>query len=204
MRQIRIHRFLIALLPLTLAACISSSPSARFYTLHADISGVDPGSQALGDDWVGVGPIDVPDYLDRPQIVTRGDGHRLIIHEFDRWADPVKNRILDVVIGNVVALSDSKRVAPYPWPSTFRPSRRMMGEITAFEARPAGDVLLRVRWLISIPGDRENEEIHVGEYVEPAAPGDFDAMAEAMSRALERWSRDIASALSESVANDRE
>ena len=183
MRQIRIHRFLIALLPLTLAACISSSPSARFYTLHADISGVDPGSQALGDDWVGVGPIDVPDYLDRPQIVTRGDGHRLIIHEFDRWADPV---------------------APYPWPSTFRPSRRMMGEITAFEARPAGDVLLRVRWLISIPGDRENEEIHVGEYVEPAAPGDFDAMAEAMSRALERWSRDIASALSESVANDRE
>lgn len=195
MRSTWVQKLMVVPLPFVLAACISSSPSARFYTLHADTTRVDSGSQTFGDAWVGVGPIDVPDYLDRPQIVTRGDRHRLKIHEFDRWADPFKNRILDVVIENVVAISDSKRIAPYPWPSAFRPTRRMVGEITAFEARPEGDVLLRVRWLVTVPGEQESEEIRVGEYVEPAAAGDFNAMAEAMSRALERWSQDIAAAL---------
>lgn len=195
MRRTRVQRFLVVLLPVVLAGCISSSPSAQFYTLHASVPAAEHGSVTFGDSWVGVGPVGVPKYLDRPQIVTRGDGHRLNIHEFDRWADPLSTRMLDVLIENVVAISDSKRVAPYPWPSAFRPDRRMIGEITAFEAHPGGDVLLRVRWLVRLQGEQESEEIRVGEYVEPAAPGDFDAMAEAMSRALERWSRDIAAAL---------
>ena len=168
-----------------------STPPSRFYLLTPLAETRD----LPGDLGLGIGAIRMPAYLDRPQIVTRGDGHRLNIHEFDRWADPLSSRMLDVLIENVVAISDSKRVAPYPWPSAFRPDRRMIGEITAFEAHPGGDVLLRVRWLVRLQGEQESEEIRVGEYVEPAAPGDFDAIAEAMSRALERWSRDIAAAL---------
>ena len=116
MRSTWVQKLMVVPLPFVLAACISSSPSARFYTLHADTTRVDSGSQTFGDAWVGVGPIDVPDYLDRPQIVTRGDRHRLKIHEFDRWADPFKNRILDVVIENVGTTS---RIVGFH-PSTVR------------------------------------------------------------------------------------
>lgn len=196
MRRTPVYSMLVALLSVLSTACISSSPSARFYTLHAEEAAADAGSASLEDEWVGVGPINLPDYLDRPQIVTRGDGHRLIVHEFDRWADPLKGRVMDVLMENVVSLSDSKRVAPYPWSSAFRPDRRVIGEITGFEAGPSGEVLLKVRWMVQVPGVSDKADVRTAEYREAAAPGDFDAMAAAMSRALARWSRDIALALS--------
>lgn len=197
MRRTPLYLILIAALAASLAACLSRSPPARFYTLHAGESSEDAGSIAIGSAWVGIGPIGLPAYLDRPQIVTRGEGHRLVVHEFDRWADPLKGRVMRVLMEDLVGLSESKRVVPYPWPSDFRPDRRVMGEIDAFESGPDGEVLLRVRWLIQAPGGSPVGEVHTGEYREPAAAGDFDAMVAAMSRALARWSRDIATALSE-------
>lgn len=190
---------LIALLPIVLSACASASPPARFYLLDSDPAAA-AGSIQLGDAWVGIGPITTPKYLDRPQMVTRGEGNRLVIHEFDRWAQPVQGRVLDVLIENIVALSDSNRVAPFPWPAAFRPDRRVMGEIVAFEAGPSGEVVLKVRWLLqamSDDGDRGSSVI-VREYRESAPPGDFGAMAAAMSRALSRWSLDIGQALAAS------
>lgn len=187
---------LVALLPIILSACVSASPPARFYMLDPEPTGA-TGSIELGDAWVGVGPINTPDYLDRPQMVTRGEGNRLVINEFDRWAQPVQGRVLDVLMENIVALSDSNRVAPFPWPAAFRPDRRVMGEIVAFEAGPTGEVVLKVRWLLQVRVEdgEVGSRVHVQEYREPAPAGDFGAMAAAMSRALGRWSEDIGQAL---------
>jgi len=190
----------MVLLTVWLTGCVSSSAPARFYTLYADETHSAEVSAAIGDEWVGIGPVDIPSYLDRPQIVTRGEGHRLIVHEFDRWADPLKDRILDVLMENVVSLSDSKRVAPYPWPSAFRPDHRVLGEINAFEANASGKVVLKTRWTVQIPGQPDHAVVRISEYREAADPEDFNSIAAAMSRALARWSRDIAAALSESTA----
>ena len=38
---------------------------------------------------IGIRPIDFPKYLDRQQIVSRTNGHRLKLAEFDRWAEPL-------------------------------------------------------------------------------------------------------------------
>jgi uncharacterized lipoprotein YmbA len=75
-----------------------------------------------------------------------------------------------------------------------------MGEIVAFEAGPGGEVVLKVRWLLqdmADDGDR-GSSVTVQEYRESAPPGDFGAMAAAMSRALSRWSVDIGQALAAS------
>jgi uncharacterized lipoprotein YmbA len=197
MRSTPLRLVLVACTTVMVAACIHSSPASRFYTLQADIPAQDAGTVAIGEGWVGVGPIGIPSYLDRPQIVTRGEGHRLVVNEFDRWAEPVKARILSVLMENVVILSTSKRVTPYPWSAEFRPERRVAGEIAAFEAAPSGEVVLRVRWVVQAPGKAEEAAVHTGEYREDAAPGDFDAVVGAMSKALARWSRDIAMALAE-------
>lgn len=182
-----------------LTACLSSSPPARFYTLLAEEPDADEGRATLGDEWVGIGPIEIPSYLDRPQIVTRGPGHRLEVHEFDRWADPLKSRILDVLTENVVALSVSNRVASYPWPRAFRPDHRVIGEINAFEAGQTGEVVLKTRWTVQVPGEPDSGAVRVSVYRESADPGDFGSIAAAMSRTLARWSVDMASALSESA-----
>lgn len=193
--RVKMTRILaVMMVPIVLGACASSSP-ARFYTLHALVPAQEQGTLDFGDQWVGIGPVRIPDYMDRPQLVTRGDGHRIEIHEFDRWADGIVDRVLLVMMENVVRLSDSKRVAPYPWPSAFRPDRRVVGEILAFESGPTGEVVLRVRWLMHDTGNSREGEVRVSEYKESASPGDFDGIVAAMSRALERWSRDVADEL---------
>ena len=44
-------------------------------------------------------------------------------------------------------------------------------------------------------GNSREGEVRVSEYKESASPGDFDGIVAAMSRALERWSRDVADEL---------
>jgi uncharacterized lipoprotein YmbA len=37
---------------------------------------------------IGVGPVHLPEYLDRPEIVTRINPNELKLAEFDIWAEP--------------------------------------------------------------------------------------------------------------------
>ncbi len=76
------------LLVLLLTACAGSSPRTHFYALEAG-----PAPQALDslpDLSLALGPILLPDTLDRPQIVTRGVPHARELAEFHRWAGDLK------------------------------------------------------------------------------------------------------------------
>jgi uncharacterized lipoprotein YmbA len=73
---------LVAVL-LGLGAC-ASTPS-RFYLLNTlPASETVPATAAGRGPVVGVGPITLPKYLDRPQLVTRASRNQLTLGEFDR------------------------------------------------------------------------------------------------------------------------
>src|SRR5512144_2406737 len=77
------------LLALLVAGC-AGSPPVNLYTLSAvglpstDIR-VPPSTPAI----VAVGPVILPDYIDRPQIVTRKSVYQLELAAYDQWAAPV-------------------------------------------------------------------------------------------------------------------
>lgn len=75
---------------LALTGCADSQPT-RFYTLSplAAALGSTPPT-LLPDVTVGVGPVTLPPYLDRPQLVTRAGGNRVVLAEFDSWAERCK------------------------------------------------------------------------------------------------------------------
>jgi uncharacterized lipoprotein YmbA len=87
----------LALVPLVasslgLGAC-ASTPS-RFYLLNALATPETIPSPATSQGPViGVGPITMPRYVDRPQIVTRVGRNQLALGEFDRWAEPLQNNV---------------------------------------------------------------------------------------------------------------
>ena len=64
----------------------------------------DPGTAAAQGPVIGVGPITVPKYLDRPQIVTRSGRNQLALGEFDRWAEPLQDNVLRVLAENLAFL----------------------------------------------------------------------------------------------------
>ena len=68
----------------------ASTPPSRFYVL-SPLQG--DHRQAKADDTcaaISVGPVELPDYVDRSQIVTRISPNKLYLAEFDQWAEPLK------------------------------------------------------------------------------------------------------------------
>ena len=103
---------LAALALLLLTACGTSEPS-RLYTLSAlpDRGGEFAGSEGPA---VGVGPVTLPQYLDRPQIVQRSGPNRLETSEFDRWAEPLSDTVPRVLAENIGRLLQSEKVYVLP------------------------------------------------------------------------------------------
>jgi len=73
---------LLLLIMLVLVGC-STTPPSRFYVLTPQAtSNVDTKDFDLV---VGVGPVRLVAYLERPQIVARESANQLKVEEFDRW-----------------------------------------------------------------------------------------------------------------------
>ncbi|WP_423767378.1 PqiC family protein [Burkholderia aenigmatica] len=85
-----------------------SSPKASFYTLAPDATLASTGNTAPVR--VVIGPVTVPDLIDRPQIVTRAAGSRVDIDEFARWAEPLKTDIARVIAADLGRLLGSAQV----------------------------------------------------------------------------------------------
>src|SRR5207245_3850273 len=94
-RQMMRHLFhhlpmaLLSVSLLVLSNC-ANTPPTRFYVLPS-LTGAETASLSSPvkpDLTVGVGPVTLPPYLDRPQIVTRASRAKLELGEFDQWAAP--------------------------------------------------------------------------------------------------------------------
>ena len=84
---------------------LSPSPAAPADSAHTAVSGPS----------VAVGPVVIPRYLERAQIVTRGTNDEVEISEYRRWAEPLESGIAEVLADNLAAQVGSQRVAVFPW-----------------------------------------------------------------------------------------
>src|SRR4029453_549757 len=84
---------------LVLSGCLGSTPPTQFYLLPPRPSGdtAPPASAGPRDLTLAVGPVTVPPYLDRPQIVTRTSRAKLALADFDQWAGPLADTIARVL-----------------------------------------------------------------------------------------------------------
>ena len=175
-----------------LAAC-SSTPATQFYKLNSLPSGQQENPAALpGDDIaIGVGPVELPEYLDRPQIVTRKSQNQLEISEFHRWAASFPRDFSRVLAKNISTLLPTDRVAIYPWGDTFSPTYQIKLNVEQFDGQLGEQVFLRVIW--SLVGEEEKKELVVRKTLieEPVLTNDYEGLVAAQSNALASLSREI-------------
>jgi uncharacterized lipoprotein YmbA len=174
-----------------LAAC--ASPRASFYRLSTDdtltATAVQPPARP-----VIVGPVTVPDLVDRPQIVTRNTDNEVALNEFARWGEPLKSSIADAIAGDLTVLLGSDRVAVASRAIPETRALRVRVDIQQFESIAGDAVTIDARW--SVRGNMDDAGATGRSLVREAVTGpDFDALVAAHSRALGRVSRDIAGAV---------
>ncbi len=185
------HVGLLALLALSciLAACAESQPS-RFYMLSSL-----PPAEASGSGKplsVGVGPISMPEYLNRQQIVTRETDTKLSLAEFDRWGEPLGDLFSQVMAANLSSLLQTERVYSLPRRRTASLDYQVEIDIHRFDADQLGLIYLTARWSLYGKGGKKLLKTGTTSLTEQAGRSP-DALAEGMSRVVERFSRSIAS-----------
>lgn len=187
---------ILASLWLGLAGCASyTTEPSRFYALIPAV--VAAPLQPLPKLMLGVGPVHLPTYLDRQQMVTRVQATQLEVNEFERWGGSLEQNIRDVLAENLSRLLASDGVITYPWMRRMPVAYQVTLDVRQFEQDPGGRVQLVVQWQL-FEGDAERLlEVHRGHYSVPVDPQNYAALAAAQSQALEALSRDIARELIE-------
>ena len=177
-----------------IGGCAGSSPPVEFYTLSPLIGlQQEPHAGAIGHDIaIGVGPMEIPKFLDRPQIVTRTSANRIEVSEFHRWGGSLHADFLRVLADNISILLGTNQVAVYPWGDRFDPTYRIALDVEQFEGRLGEYVQLDVTWTVTGREAGETLLVKKSKIREPVATEDYEALVAAKSRALAALSREIA------------
>jgi uncharacterized lipoprotein YmbA len=153
-----------------------------------------PASAGQHDLTLAVGPVTVPPYLDRPQLVTRTSRAKLTLADFEQWAGPLADTIARALSEDLALLIPTERVVLYPWPRNIDPNYQIIVEVLQFERGPGNQVVLAARWSLL---DRDGKELALRTVrLSQAAGGtDYEATVTAMGRTLEVLAQDMATTL---------
>jgi uncharacterized lipoprotein YmbA len=142
---------------------------------------------------IGIGPVIIPGYLDRTQIVTRTTVDHVHLATFHRWAEPLENGIARILGEEVAARVPTERIVMFPWRGLIGQSLKyqVVLAVVRFDGHLDGDVTLDTRWRIL---GKNGDELSYGRttLTESAAGSGYDPMIAAMSRTLVILGQEIA------------
>jgi uncharacterized lipoprotein YmbA len=202
-----IRRLLGLAASIGLAGC-AVTDTAQFYTLgqapgtpstarsaesRASVSMSRSSLAGAGTLTIGVGPVIIPGYLDRLQIVTRTGADQVTISMFHRWAESLEDGIARTLADEIGARVPTERIVMFPWRGVVGRiiQYQVVVAVLRFDGRPGGDVTLDSRWRIL---DRDGKELvfNRSTVTEAAAGPGYEPMVAAMTRALGTLGQEIA------------
>lgn len=185
--------YLIAVVLTTLAGCAATPPS-KFYIL-SPVATDTTAQPALLATAIGVGPVALPKYLDRPQIAVRSGANELFYNETHRWAEALQDNVTDVLAQNLALMVPTDKVSVFPWGRSTAIDYQVTVEISRFDADASGSVVLSANWKLNHEASREVVAQNKTVFTEPVSSGAYTDIVAAQSRALAALSHEIATAV---------
>lgn len=176
------------------AGCGGKSIPVEFYTLNSlrDTMQTANPADAAQNIAIGIGPVEIPKILDRPQIVTRTGPNTLKVDEFHRWAGPLQEGIARVMAENISLLLSTDEVFVYPWESGFKPLYRIALDIRYFEGQLGKNVVLEVVWQVFEGDNQKIRVVKTSVIKETLSAADYETLVAAKSQTIAQLSREIA------------
>jgi uncharacterized lipoprotein YmbA len=193
-KTISLKSLLLAFVMIMLVSgCGGVTSPSDFYMLKPVTAGQETTSTQSGlkDLVVGVGPATFPEYLNRPQLITRESPIKVRVNEFQRWAGPLQKDFLQVLAENISILLESDKVLAHPWGDYFSVGYKVPLDVQQFDGAPGEAVFLNVRW--AILGSDDKVLVTRKSVIKTEVNGtDYDALVLAQSQALAELSKEIA------------
>jgi len=197
----------LLLLVVSLAGCSILEPrpdTSRFFTLSA-VSQASDTPRASGIS-IGLGPVRVPAYLDRPELATRVATTEVVFSPRDRWAEPLSASIRRVVAENMSAILGTEEIVAFPWPVGTHVDWAVAIDVARFDRNLTGEVEVAARWVVREGAGGRIRIARDTRYPQKAGGDGTAAAVEAWNEAVAALSRDIAAAIASLGAgqSDRE
>lgn len=177
---------------LACSSCGRSAPS-RFYTLNPVPHPTETNSKAgKGCIVVGIDPVGLPPYLDRPQIVSVIDQNEFAVGEFDKWVEPLKDNFSNVLAENLSAMLSNQPIIVLSSRAASSPAYRVKVDVIRLDGVVGKSASLIARWTLFEEKRKRMMFVKRSVYTEPVEGKDYKALVATQSRLVEALSRDIA------------
>lgn len=192
----------IVVLTFFLSGCMRNSGPVQFYMLNADSGIADTvripaASQGAV---IGLGPIRIPDYLNRPQMIVAVSDNQYRLFEDHRWAERLDQNISLALFKALPRQLDTVRIVRFPWPQRQLIDYQVGIDILEFNVDANGQSRLIAQWFIKRKDkptiDRRSD------YRFPASTTDQAVMVKAQSQCLTKLGQEISATLRQLMASE--
>lgn len=144
---------------------------------------------------LGVGPVRVREYLNRPQIVTRTSKNEITLHEFHHWGESLASNFSGVLAGNLTILLSSEELFLYPWSRKPPLDYQVVVDVVRFDGELGAEASLVAHYYIlrfDEEGERKQAAMKKSSFSKPIEDDSYEALVSAMSELVADFSREVA------------
>lgn len=175
---------------------MKTGPESRFYTLKNSNNGQPAGKLDIPRDLIiGIGPVTIPEYQNRPQIVTQNIDKTVTIAEFDRWGETLDLALSRLISENLRVLFPDTVIETYPWDTAIPVKYRVTIDFIRIVSELDKDVSFVAQWSVIEVKSNKMILIKKFEISEPVKPNDYSGLVKALSLGCASLSSQIAGGL---------
>lgn len=183
-----------------LGACATDVPAIRWYSLiPTDEPAAAATPVAAAPLTLAVGPVTVPDEVDRPQLIVHTPTGDVMLLDNERWTASLKAQVARAVALHVGRRVPQALVAAYPNTALANPQWQLLIDVQRFELRQGtpGSASLRALWTLrsNVAGVASRPAQVTDVSIAADAGRGLDGLAAAMRDALARLAADVAARL---------
>ncbi|MDD5482544.1 MAG: PqiC family protein [Kiritimatiellae bacterium] len=189
----------IAALPGCLS--VANTPVPRFYALRAADDGKNTRKFDIAPETIiGVSPVKIPEYMDRPQIVTHNQDGTLSFAQFDRWGESLDAALSRVLTENLSVMLPRANIEMLPGNAAVPLKYQVLVNVTRLECQLDGEMVFAAQWSVINPAEEKLALMKKSLFRHAIAPHDYRGLAGALSAVCESLSAEIAGELAARTA----
>jgi uncharacterized lipoprotein YmbA len=176
------------LLFLLLAGCAGKE---QYFRLSSDGPGILPDTGVL----LVVGPVTLPTYVDRAELVFQTADNQFQVPANVHWTGTLQENFTRVLATDLGRRLHSGNVLIYPAPPALKPRYQVVVDVRQFHAISGGDAVLDVGWRIQAPQSGQIIHRQNGSFRERIEGDGYAPVVAAESRLLAQLADAVAGSL---------
>ena len=180
---------------LGLVACVGrTSAPTQFYMLNPVPPTTDAQTRVMEPEvvLVSLDPVEIPQYLNRPHLVTHLDGAEYHLDEFNQWLEPLGDTLTRVIAENLTEMLGDRPIEVISMARPVETDFSITVQILRLDGSPGKEMVLIARWTLFDQTENVLSLTKRFASQETMADDSYESLVNAQNRLIESLSREIA------------